>query len=300
MNDIAFKLPAFAKINWFLRVLGKRPDGFHELCTAFQTVSLSDYLSFAESDQIILTCSDPRIPVDENNLIVRAALKLKDKFKIKTGALIHLEKNIPSPGGLGGGSSDAATALLGLAQLWNIKIEFKELCRLGAELGSDVPFFFYGGTALGCGRGTDITPEGDIEEKFLLIITPAVSVSTAAAFAQLNKPRLTKFSPKSILKLCRDEAEKQRLRQSDPQNDFEPVIFKIEPEIARVKKKLLETGARSALLSGSGASVFGIFDTEETRQATLKAIENERDWRRFAVATVSREVYSEALKVVSD
>jgi 4-diphosphocytidyl-2-C-methyl-D-erythritol kinase len=233
-------------------------------------------------------------------LIFQAALLLKEKFGIEKGARIHLEKNIPSPGGLGGGSSDAAVALLGLVRLWNLPVDTGMLSQIGAALGSDVPFFFYGGTALGAGRGTEIVPLADIEEKFLLIITPNVKISTPAAFARLNKPRLTNLPAKSILQLCRDEAEKQHFRQSNPQNDFESVIFEIEPEIERVKKMLLETGAKSALMSGSGASVFGIFDTEETRQATIKATDHEKDWRRFAVATVSREVYSEALKVVSD
>lgn len=300
MTENSFKLPAFAKINWFLNVLGKRDDGFHEICTAFQTVSLFDNLTFTESDKITLTCDNPSIPIDESNLIVRAALQLKEKFEIEKGARIHLEKNIPSPGGLGGGSSNAAVALLGLAELWKLNITLNELCKIGASLGSDVPFFFYGGTAIGAGRGTEITPIEDIEEKFLAIIAPDISVPTPIAFAQLNAPRLTNFAPKSILQICCEEAERQRLRQSNPQNNFERVIFKIEPEIERVKKRLLETGAKSALMSGSGASVYGIFDNEETRQATINALENESSWRKFAVATVSRRVYREALKVVSD
>lgn len=300
MNEFSFKLPAYAKINWFLRVLGVRDDGFHELCTMFQTVSLHDDLSFAEDAEIILTCDDARIPVDENNLIVRAALRLKKEFKIEMGARIHLEKNIPSPGGLGGGSADAAVTLIGLARLWNLKIDREKFCEIGASLGSDVPFFFYGGTALGAGRGTEITPVEDINEKFLLIVAPAVDVSTAEAFARLNAARLTNSGSKSILEICRNEAARQHSRQITPTNDFERVIFKIEPEIERVKHSLLETGAHSALMSGSGASVCGVFDNEETRQATIKALENESSWRRFAVATVSRGEYCEALKVVSD
>jgi 4-diphosphocytidyl-2-C-methyl-D-erythritol kinase len=294
--EIYFKLPAFAKINWFLHILGKRDDGYHEISTVFQTVSLHDVLTFSESKEIKLTCSLPQIPTDESNLIVRAALKLKERFGIEKGAQIHLEKRIPSPGGLGGGSSDAAITLLGLAKLWKLEINFEELCKIGAELGSDVPFFFFGGTACGTGRGTEITPIEEIEEKFLLIVTPQIDVPTAEAFGRLNAPRLTNFSPKSILKICRNEAEKRDLRQSDLVNDFEAVVFEIEPEIERVRKRLLETGAGIARMSGSGASVFGIFDNEETRQATLKALENEVSWRKFAVATVSREMYRETLK----
>ena len=297
MNRASFTLPAYAKINWFLNVLGKREDGFHELCTAFQTVSLHDDLIFAESDELILTCDEISIPTDESNLIIRAALALRERFSVKIGAKIHLEKRIPSPGGLGGGSSDAAIALIGLSTLWNIEITTEELCEIGAKLGSDVPFFFYGGTAGATGRGTEIFSLEDVEEKFLLIITPDIAVSTADAFGKLNAPRLTNSSSKSIFKFCRDEAEKLNRKQANPINDFEKTIFEIYPEIRRAKDRLLENGAKSALMSGSGASVFGIFEKEETRQATIKALQDEVNWRMFAVATVSRSSYREALKL---
>ncbi|HEX9959959.1 MAG TPA: 4-(cytidine 5'-diphospho)-2-C-methyl-D-erythritol kinase [Pyrinomonadaceae bacterium] len=300
----SFTLPAFAKINWFLRVLGKREDGFHEICTAFQTISLHDKLAFREADEFVLTCDQPKIPTDERNLIFRAASVLRERFGIKTGAKVHLEKQIPAPGGLGGGSSDAAVALLGLAKLWQIEIKFKELCEIGAELGSDVPFFFSGGTALGTGRGTKIFPFDEIGEKFMLVVAPEIDVPTGLAFAGLNADGLTNRSPESNLELCRSEAEKLNLRQSVLINDFEPTVFKIQPEIKRVKEKLLEQGASRALMTGSGASVYAVFDKEETRQATLKALENEQNWRKFAVATISRNEYREALrevrKVVSD
>jgi 4-diphosphocytidyl-2-C-methyl-D-erythritol kinase len=292
----SFTLPAFAKINWFLRVLGKREDGFHEICTAFQTISLHDKLTFSETDEFVLTCDEPNVPVDERNLIFRAADALREKFGIKTGARIHLEKRIPAPGGLGGGSSDAAVALLGLARLWRIEIKFENLCEIGARLGSDVPFFFFGGTASGRGRGTEIFPVDELEEKFMLVVAPKIDVPTAAAFAGLKALRLTNGAPESILKHCRSEAEKLNLRQSVLINDFEPTVFKIQPEIKRVKEKLLEQGASRALMTGSGASVFAVFDKQETRQATQKALEKEQDWRQFAVATISRNEYREALE----
>lgn len=299
-----FKLPAFAKINWFLRVLGKRDDGFHELCTVFQTVSLCDYLSFSESDELQLSCNLPDLPTDENNLILKAAERLQKHFGQKKGARIHLEKRIPSPGGLGGGSADAAVALLGLARLWNRRISRHDLCQIGQELGADVPFFFYGGTAAATGRGTEIHPIDELEEKFMLLVTPPVSVSTAAAYGKLNAPRLTNPDSKSILKICFDEAETLKSRQSELKNDFEKTIFGIAPEIERVKETLLTLGAERALMSGSGASVFAIFENEETRQATIKALEGEQTWRQFAVATISREKYRDALRgvwsVVSD
>ena len=143
-----------------------------------------------------------------------------------------------------------------------------------------------------------------IEEKFLLVVAPEIDVPTGLAFAGLNAVGLTNRSPESILKHCRSEAEKLNLRQSVLTNDFEPTVFKIQPEIKRVKEKLLEHGASRALMSGSGASVYAVFDKQETRQATLKALEKEQNWRQFAVATISRNEYREALrkvqKVVSD
>jgi 4-diphosphocytidyl-2-C-methyl-D-erythritol kinase len=294
----SFTLPAFAKINWFLRVSGKREDGFHEICTAFQTVSLRDNLTFKESDGLSLTCDEPKIPVGENNLIIRAAIKLQKKFGIKKGARIHLEKRIPAPGGLGGGSSDAAVALLGLIKLWQIEIDFKSLGEIGADLGSDVPFFFWGGTALGTGRGTNIEPINEVDEEFMLVVTPIIDVPTARAFADLNAPPLTNQPAESILKICRSEAEKLNLRHCSLENDFEPTVFRIAPEIRRVKEKLLEHGAIHARMSGSGASVYAVFDKEETRQATFKAIERDEPvWRQFAVATISRSEYREALEM---
>jgi 4-diphosphocytidyl-2-C-methyl-D-erythritol kinase len=290
----SFTLPSFAKINWFLRVLGKRGDGFHELCTVFQTVSLHDNLTFSESDEIILTCDDEKIPTGENNLIVKAARALREKFAVNKGAQIHLEKNIPSPGGLGGGSSNAAIALLGLTALWEIKIDFEELLEIAGEIGSDAPFFFYGGTAAGSGRGTEIEPLEDLRENYLLIVTPNVDVPTREAFARLNASRLTKEASKSILQICLSEGKSLDLRQSELKNDFEASVFAIEPEIGRVKEKLLELGAIQSSMSGSGASVFSVFEKEETRQTAQKALN--KNWRSFAVATVSRSEYRKALK----
>lgn len=279
-------------------MLGKREDGFHELCTIFQTISLHDDLTFAESDLIELICSDPRIPIDGRNLIVKAANKLQKRFGIRAGAKIHLEKRIPSPGGLGGGSSNAAVALIGLGRLWNLTISRDELFEIARMLGSDVPFFLHGGTAVGTGSGTDIEPITEFNEKHILIVTPDVSVSTSSAFAGLSAPSLTMKGTERILQNCRFDAKSLDLRRAALRNDFEATVFSAHPEIGRVKTTLLDLGAVNALMSGSGASVFGIFDTEETRQTTLKALDNEINWRKFAVATISRSEYREALELV--
>lgn len=298
-GEKSFQLPSFCKINWHLRVLGKRADGFHELCTIFQTVSLFDRLTFSESENLLLACTDKNLPADERNLVIKAAKLLQDDFDISKGAKIYLEKNIPSPGGLGGGSSNAAIALLGLAKLWNLKIGFSDLLNFAKRLGSDVPFFLYGGTALGTRRGSEIFPLPNIEEKFILIVTPDEIVSTSEAFARLKATNLTNFESKSILQICRKEALKFNPRQGSLKNDFESRVFDFAPETKRVKETLFDLGARTALLSGSGASVFCIFDTKETRQTAQKALTVEKTWRSFAVATVSRDEYREALDKVS-
>lgn len=296
MTENHFKLPSYAKINWFLRILGKRDDGFHELCTAFQTVSLHDNLTFAVDEKLVLTCNKSHVPTNEKNLIIKAANAIREKFAVDKGAKIHLEKNIPSPGGLGGGSSNAAVAVLGLVKLWRIETDFDEILKICKALGSDVPFFLYGGTALGIGRGTEISQAEERNENCILIVTPNVNIATSEAFSRLNAPRLTKDSLKSNLQICRNLAQAFDFRQSALINDFEASVFRIAPEIKIVKEKLLSFGAKNALLSGSGASVFAMFDKEETRQAAQKAIVNEKNWRMFAVATISRAQYREALK----
>ncbi|MGD9562587.1 MAG: 4-(cytidine 5'-diphospho)-2-C-methyl-D-erythritol kinase [Pyrinomonadaceae bacterium] len=291
----SFTLPSFAKINLMLRVLGKCSDGFHGLFTVFQTVSLHDELTFSDGDRLDLTCNDPRVPTGGHNLIVRAARLLAARSGVRCGAAVHLDKRIPSPGGLGGGSSNAAVALIGLSRLWDLNVPFEENVSMAEELGSDVPFFLYGGTAIGTGRGTEIEQTDDVEGKYLIIVTPDVRVSTREAFDLLKAPSLTMKDVESILIVCRFEALRLDLGRSELFNDIERVAFAAYPEIERVKSTLLEIGALNAMMSGSGASVFAVFDKEETRQAALNALDDEVNWRKFAVAAVSRAEYRERL-----
>ena len=293
--QLAFTLPSFAKINWTLRILGKRADGFHELFTVFQTISLHDTLSFEVSDSLELTCDDESVPTDESNLIIKAAKALQRRSGIEKGVRLQLEKRIPSPGGLGGGSSNAAVALIGLKRLWQIDISDDDLQAIAAELGSDVPFFLQGGTAIGTGRGEIVDPTEDKVEQFVLIVTPNERVSTRDAFGRIATRSLTNPDLNRILRVCRLEAESLDLRHSALINDFESSVLSAFPEIRRVKDTLLELGAANAAMSGSGASVFAIFDKKETRQAALKALDLEINWRKFAVATISRDEYCEAL-----
>ncbi|NNF00001.1 MAG: 4-(cytidine 5'-diphospho)-2-C-methyl-D-erythritol kinase [Pyrinomonadaceae bacterium] len=296
MNRTSLTLPSFAKINWFLRVLGKRDDGFHELCTVFQTISLKDTISFTESPELNLTSDDRDISTDEQNLILRSARALKEKFEIERGAEIHIQKNIPFPGGLGGGSSNAAITLLALTILWDAPARLADLIDIGSGIGSDVSYFFYGGTAFGKGRGNQISGLAELSEKYLLIATPNIEVSTAEAFSKLGAERLTKNDSKSILQNCYDDAERLELGHLELVNDFEKVIFQIFPEIGKTKEKLLDFGAKHALMTGSGASVFGVFDNEETRQAAFESFSKEISTRIFAVETVSRAEYQEFLR----
>jgi 4-diphosphocytidyl-2-C-methyl-D-erythritol kinase len=291
-------LPSFAKVNLYLRVLGRRDDGYHELCTVFQTVSLHDSITFIEANDLSLTWNETEVAVSDDNLIIRAANALTKRFKVGQGARINLIKTIPAPGGLGGGSSNAAIALLGLSKLWRLRPDYKTLYELAAAIGSDVPFFLYGGTALGGGRGEQIEELPDLTVGPMLIVTPEVAVSTPEAFYRLSAPNLTKQALNRNLSVCRNEAKFPDLLHSALKNDLESSVFEAYPEVGRVKETLLALGARNAVMSGSGASVFAIFDKEETRQAALKALDNEVNWRKFAVAAISRSEYREALKFV--
>lgn len=297
MSTSLFTLPSFAKINCSLRILGKRPDGYHEIRTVLQTVSLHDTLQFASAPdpEISLSCDDPLVPADHNNLIVRAAIALRHRLGIRVGVRIHLEKRIPVQGGLGGGSSNAAVTLLGLAHLWKIRTKISELTELAAGLGSDVPFFLGGGRAVATGTGTRIFSLPDFEPQDLLIVAPTATVATAEAYKALSSAALTTRNSDSILAISRGStisADSDQWPVSDDlENDFEQVIFDIEPEIGRVKNALLQAGARSALLAGSGSSVFGIFDNREAQQRALEQIRAESCWRIFPCTTLSREEY---------
>lgn len=286
------KLPSFAKINWTLRILGRRPDGYHEVATVLQSVSLCDELVFElrEDTQISVTCDDPAIPVDDSNLVVRAARALSDQH----GADIKLFKKIPAKAGLGGGSSNAAVTLLALNRLWRLNRD-ADLTRIAAQLGADVPFFFSGGTAAATGIGSDISSLADVTKQWLLIVTPNTSVSTETAYAALNAPSLTTTDSVSILSSSFTEPFSANSSLWPLHNDFEGVIFEREPEIKCAKQALLEAGAQGALLAGSGSSVFGIFTDATARDNALKNLRCEAGWRVFACHTLSHSEYCQAI-----
>jgi 4-diphosphocytidyl-2-C-methyl-D-erythritol kinase len=298
----AITITACAKVNWSLRVLGERDDGYHEIDTVLQTISLHDTITFERTDDktICLWCDDHSIPSDETNLVWRAAAALRQRYSIDFGAKIRLEKRIPSEAGLGGGSSDAMATLTALTQCWEIATTADGLISLGKSLGSDVPFFFFGGNARGTGRGEHIEPLRDVPEQHLLIIKPNASVPTANAYNSLNSRALTSSNAKPILLRSQASDDSVSFDLNALQNDFEAVIFQLEPEIERAKNALLKSGARAAVLCGSGSAVFGIFENQDAQERAIQAIELETGWRAFPCKTVGRSHYRRAMGPAGD
>ena len=295
-------LPAFAKINWTLRVLGKRADGYHEIDTIFQTISLHDSITLEVTvdPHISLSCDDPSLPCDERNLVWRAAAALQTRCAIRKGARIRLEKRIPVHAGLGGGSSDAAATLIGLAHLWKATMTEGGVLETAAGLGADVPFFLYGGTVRGTGKGSEIAALCDAADRFLLVIKPNANVSTSKAYAALNAAALTTSEAKTILSSSQRSDFFDILGSEAVQNDFEAVAFQLEPEIERARVALVKAGAQAALLAGSGAAVFGVFDNEDAQERAIQNIELETGWRVFPCNTVGRNHYRSALGAASE
>lgn len=298
--DSGLTVPAFAKINLSLHVLGKRADGYHDLNTVFQTISLRDTIKIAATDnsEILLSCDDRHLAIDETNLVIRAAESLRTRFATKKGARIRLEKRIPVRAGLGGGSADAAATLLALAYLWKLSATRQDLTALGSRLGADVPFFLFGGTACGTGIGDNVAPLRDASEKFLLIIKPNASTDTSDAYKALDERSLTTLNSKTILSSSQPTEHFDSGRFASLENDFEEVILNLEPEIARAKAALMRSGAEAAALAGSGSAVFGIFDSEDAQRRAIQAIELETGWRVFPCKTVGRDDYARAFGVV--
>lgn len=253
-------LAAPAKINWFLSVLNKREDGYHNIISPMQCVDLFDSLSFEEAEEIQLL-SDLEVPV-EGNLVHKAAVLLKRVSSYKFGARIELKKNIPVAAGLGGGSSDAAFTLMGLNSLWGLNYDKRTLMRLAAELGSDVPFFLAGPLALVEGRGEKVTELKAEGSMVVLLIKPEVSVSTAWAY-NLFKTRLTKKAVDIKLFCQALERNNFAFLRDTVFNDLEDVVIGKYPVVGEIKKRLAQNGALFSVMSGSGPTVFSIFTASE-------------------------------------
>ena len=297
MSGSSLTLPAFAKINLSLRVLGKRPDGYHEIDTVLQTISLHDTITFTptETAEIVLSCDDRSLPTGHDNLVFRAAEALRDRFAPNKGARMFLAKRIPAQAGLGGGSADAAVTLLALAHMWAINATSLDVLEIAGSLGADVPFFFFGGRARGLGTGTNLSLLTDSSEYFLLVVKPNASIPTADAYRSLKALSLTTVEAKTILSSSERDRISNSFDSGTLQNDFEPVLFALEPEIERAKVALLKAGAGAALLAGSGSAVFGLFDNQDAQERAIQMIELEAGWRVFPCRTVGRNLYRRTL-----
>ena len=297
MSDSNLTLPAFAKINLSLRVLGRRADGYHDLETIFQTISLHDTIRIAATDssEVLLSCDDRQLATDESNLVLRAAEGLRARCPTKKGARIRLEKRIPAQAGLGGGSSDAAVTLLALTRLWKLNVTGPDLVEVAAGLGADVPFFLSGGAARGTGIGDQVTPLPDTPEEYLLILKPNANVNTSDAYKALGERSLTTRNTKTILSSSPSTKVFEGGSFARLENDFEEVVLNLAPEISRAKAALINAGAQAAMLAGSGSAVFGVFDSEDAQRRAIQAIELETGWRVFPCKTVGRDEYAKAL-----
>jgi 4-diphosphocytidyl-2-C-methyl-D-erythritol kinase len=223
---------------------------------------------------------------------------LRKHYATSQGARVQLEKNIPAQGGLGGGSSNAAVALLGLAHLWEIQVAANDLVAIAEGIGADVPFFLFGGRMLATGKGTTLSPLSDSGIHHLIVIAPSVSVSTRDAYTSLRAATLTTDTSEFILsspQKAANLADSLPWMSDDFANDFESLIFDIHPEIKRAKDLVLGAGASAALMTGSGSSVFGVFVNFESQQQALEKIECEAGWRIFPCVTVSRNEYRHAI-----
>lgn len=294
------RIPAFAKVNLCLDILGRRADGYHELRTIFQAISLHDTLklSLTRGPGIQLECDDPSLPLGRTNLVWRALDVLRRALRLRSGVHAALLKRIPAGRGLGGGSSDAAAALIGLLRLTGRKLPAPRLLEIASSLGADVPFFLGGGRALGVGRGDEIYPLPDLPRRAVVVVSPAaLVVPTRDAFAWVSSTLsrahargLTDRRPASkMLRFC---ALCWSPQWSALSNGFEKAVFSRYPRLRTIKRKLLQGGAAEAALAGSGSAVFGVFPDPAQARRTARSFPDDC---AFAVRTLSRKEYLRAL-----
>jgi 4-diphosphocytidyl-2-C-methyl-D-erythritol kinase len=283
---------AFAKINLDLRVLGTRADGYHELRTVFQAISLHDIVECLPRDgAFAIECSTAGIPLDRGNLVWKAAEALWRSLR-RTGPVrdvaVRLTKHIPLQAGLGGGSADAAATLLGLARLWRVPVRPAQLTDVAATLGADVPFFLSGGTALGLGRGDEVYPLADLPRHWIVLLVPGFGVSTADAYGWYDGAR----------DLARGAAGREPQyvpgpwpsRAAQMINDLEAPIARHHPEIDQMKAALRRSGALAAAMSGSGSTVFGLFQKRREAEAAVERLSGS-GWRVLLTESLGRGEY---------
>ena len=263
-----------AKINYLLDVIGKRPDGYHDLRMIMQRVNLCDRitLGITESPGIIVTCNSKGAPDGPDNIAWKAAKALLDVSGTVKGVKIEIAKNIPAAAGLGGGSSDAATVLMGLNELLAIGLSEQKLMEIGCKLGADIPFFIFKETALAEGIGDKLTRLSEMPKCWILLVNPGVHVSTAWVYRSLQ---LT--SKRELNKLPKFYGSVEQV-VSILSNDLEAVTIPAFPVIADIKKRLMNLGAAGSMMSGSGPTVFGIFKSFDAAEYARLQIANDTDW----------------------
>ena len=289
------RVPAFAKVNLRLDVLARRADGYHDLRTIFQSISLHDSLQLELSRKPgieLEIVGNPALAAGSRreNLVWRAAESLRRPLKIAGGIRITLRKKIPVGRGLGGGSSDAAAALTGLLRLTRRRIPRERLLEIAAGLGADVPFFLFGGRALGTSRGDEIYPLPDGQRRTLLVVSPRdIAVSTPHAYGWLDRGLTTNSSHSRLWSFCALCWSPQEDRLS---NDFDKVVFRRHPRLAGIRRALLKAGAAEAALAGSGSAVFGIFPNPAQARRSARLFPEDQV---FVCSTLSRRAYTRAL-----
>ncbi|GHT33546.1 4-diphosphocytidyl-2-C-methyl-D-erythritol kinase [Endomicrobiia bacterium] len=279
-------LQAPAKINLFLEIQNKRSDGYHNLESIMQTISLYDNLSFEIADKdISLKSNDKSLPVDEANIVYKAAKTVKTHFNVNKGVKICLTKEIPMKAGLGGGSSDAAATLEALVKLWNIKTTKDKLEQIAVELGADVPFFLTGGTALCKGKGEIVTSLASIGKLNVVLVNPGFGIPTASVYKKIKFPLTNKVKVNKIKTVVCGGLFGTENAFSSCFNRFEEFVFSSYPELTKIKSVLNELGCMS-LMSGSGATVFGIFDSN-VKSEVIKFELAKYNWKTWFVSTTN-------------
>jgi len=277
---VSLTLQAFAKVNRSLLVLGRRPDGYHELDTLFQTIDMTDELRFGEDDRLTLSISGSPLPADDRNLVLRAARALSELAGIARGARIHLTKRIPLGAGLGGGSADAAATLLGLNALWGLGLSAEDLRPLAASVGSDVAFFLYGGRARGSGRGERIEPLPEEPDESLVLFLPPFAMPTSDVYGALGAGPLPETLP-----------PRPASGAMPDRNDLEAAAERLRPELRSLREALRAAGAATARLSGSGAALFGVFQSDAEARRAAAALDGRRGAEARVTRTISRTAW---------
>lgn len=254
-------IKAFAKINLYLDVLSRHHDGYHQIESVMQSVSLFDLVEVRNSSQIDIICSNKELE-SKDNISYKAAKLLKAKAGVTNGAEITITKQIPVAAGLAGGSADAAATLLGLNELWGLGLSTFQLQEIGCELGADVPFCCEGGTMLACGKGEELSPLNPLPPAVIVIATPPVHVSTAEIYRELDNQKYVPFNRTNEIIKALSLGDNVLVAKSFA-NILETVALKRYPEIVQVKEKAIQSGCLGALMSGSGPSVFAFYENEE-------------------------------------